>query len=293
MKSIKEIHPVAALFCFVGVIVITVFFSNPWLTALSLVGGFSAFCFLEKRGKILKESGFYILIITVTALINPLFSHRGATPLFFINNNPITLEALLYGAYLGTTVVSVMLWFRCFNTVITEDKLLYLIGRISPKTALLLSTALRYIPLLKLEAEKIRQVQKTTGLYAVDSAVDKLKGGCRVFSALVGRSLENALDTGMSMKARGYGLNGRTNFSLYTFKKSDIAFLTAVILLNIGFCAAAIKSDLNITFYPQIIFPEVGLSTVLGFLCFGTLALLPFFTELKEALAWKYYKSKI
>ena len=41
--------------------------------------------------------GFYVPLFLLVAVTNPLFSHNGVTPLFFLNGNPVTLEALLYG----------------------------------------------------------------------------------------------------------------------------------------------------------------------------------------------------
>lgn len=41
---------------------------------------------------------------------------------------------------------AVILWFECFNVVMTSDKLLCLFGRLSPSVSLLLSMALRFVP---------------------------------------------------------------------------------------------------------------------------------------------------
>ncbi len=291
MRSMKEIHPVVSLFFFISVLSVTMFFSNPYYAFSSMLGALIFLVCLNKN--ITKELFFYLAIITVVSVTNPLFSHRGTTPLFFINNNPITLEAFFYGVNLGLTMVAVMLWFRCFNLVLTQEKILYLLGRISPKTALLLSNALRYIPLLKVQALKIQQVQKSAGLYTGDSLVDRIRGFTRVFSTLVGWSLENAVETGQSMKARGYGLKGRTYFSQNIFRKTDIVLLVVLLFLDFCFCVCALKTDLNVTFYPIVSFPEISVYGVLGMGAFAVLCLVPFVIELRENLGWKYYKSRI
>ena len=93
-------------------------------------------------------------------------------------------------------LVAVLIWFRCFNLVITDDKWLYLTAKISPKISLLLSSALRFVPLLKEQSKKIKNAQKAMGLYSSESWFDKLKSVLRVYSALIGWSLEKAVDTG-------------------------------------------------------------------------------------------------
>lgn len=85
----------------------------------------------------------------LVAVTNPLFSHNGVTPLFYLNGNPVTLEAFVYGAAIAVMVVGVMLWCRCYSAVMTSDKFLYLFGRAIPKLALVLSMALRFIPMFK------------------------------------------------------------------------------------------------------------------------------------------------
>ncbi|MEI3176077.1 MAG: hypothetical protein V8S96_06110 [Lachnospiraceae bacterium] len=69
---------------------------------------------------------------------------------------------------------------------------------------------------------------------------DKVRGGVRVFDSLVSWSMENSIDTADAMKARGYGLPGRTNFSLFRFRQRDVILLcimggfSAVILACFG-----------------------------------------------------------
>ncbi len=73
------------------------------------------------------------------AIANPLFNHRGSTALFYIGLNPVTLEALLYGVCSAGMLISVFIWFRCYLSLMTNDKFLYLFGRIAPATALIVS----------------------------------------------------------------------------------------------------------------------------------------------------------
>lgn len=56
--------------------------SNPVYTAVSLSCALTVFiCVRDKRG-VLRELSGYLLLFFIMALLNPLFVHRGSTPLF-------------------------------------------------------------------------------------------------------------------------------------------------------------------------------------------------------------------
>lgn len=49
----------------------------------------------------------------------------------------------------------------------------------------------------------------------------KVRYALNMVSILVTWALENAIETADSMKSRGYGLKGRTAFSIYRFNRRD------------------------------------------------------------------------
>ena len=63
------------------------------------------------------------------------------------------------------------------------------------------------------------------------------KTAITILSIMLTWSLENALETADSMKSRGYGLPGRTAFSIYRFDSRD-----KLALLWLGFCGAYLLS---------------------------------------------------
>ena len=77
------------------------------------------------------------------ALLNPLISHNGVTPLLFFRGNPITLEALCYGAVLGGLLSSLLLWGSIYSHLVDGEKILWLLGAVRPQAALLLPAAMR------------------------------------------------------------------------------------------------------------------------------------------------------
>ena len=292
MTDIKRLHPSALMLYFITVILLPMFVLDPVILAFSLAGSVLCLICVKKSGE---KSGIwlYIILFFGITLINPLISHHGETELFFINNKPVTLEAIIYGAVSAIMIVGIIIWFRSFSLVMTGEKLLYLTGSVLPKSSLILCTALRYIPLFKQQSAKIRNAQKAMGLYSADNITDKLKGSARVFSILTTWSLENSIDTADSMKARGYGLKHRKPFSLFKYHVSDVVFTVIAAMLAAGAITFAAVGGLSMEFYPNIVLPTASPLIILCYVFYGALALLPALLELKESIKWKYLTSAI
>lgn len=290
MRVLAESNPVVTTVYFVAVAGIAMFSANPVISAISLLGAVVLFVMNNGR-KNLSTHFFSLLLFAVMALVNPLVSHNGATVLFVMNNNPVTLEALVYGICAALTVIAVLYWFRSFSQIMTEDKLLYLFGTLSPKLALTLSMALRYVSLFGTQIKKVQTSQKALGLYKDDNIVDSFKGGMRVFSIMVTWALENGIITADSMSARGYGTGKRSRFSLFRFKTEDVFLISAAIVLTLLSVYGTIGTTFE--FYPHISVTEVDTRAIIGYASYGLLNLMPVIIGVKEELKWKYLRSKI
>ena len=190
-------------------------------------------------------------------------------------------------------IIAVLLWSKSYSKIVTSDKFLYLFGRAAPKTALILSVAMRYVPILKQQAQKTKDAQKTLGLYSQGSVTDNAVSAVKVYSALVGWSLENAVETGMHMRARGWGRGKRTAFSTFRFRLKD-GILLAGAGVTAGLIAAAYShGDLTFSFYPDLTPLPLNPVSVGAYVCFGLLAFLPFFVETEESIRWTCLRSKI
>ncbi len=290
MRTFADSNPIAAAVYFLVVSGIAMFSANPVISAISLVG--AVVLFLMNNGRTSLSTHFFSAVLfAVMAIVNPLVSHNGATVLFVMNNNPVTLEALIYGVCAALTVVAVLYWFRSFSQIMTSDKLLYLFGALSPKHALTLSMALRYVPLFGTQIKKVHASQKALGLYKDDNIVDSFRGGMRIFSVMITWALENGIVTADSMTARGYGMGKRSSFSLFRFKSEDVFLICATLVFSVLSIYGTIGAEFE--FYPYISVPEADLRSVVGYISYGTMNLLPIIIGVKEGLKWKYLKSKI
>ena len=293
MKAFSKLHPTVLLAYFAVMLAFSMFIRNPVTVGLSLCGA-AAFCaMLTDAKEKLNDLKFYIPLTVLITVTNPLFSHNGRTPLFFLNGNAFTLEAIWYGVFIALMLIAVLLWSKSYSKIVTGDKFLYLFGRVLPKTALILSVALRYVPILKQQAQKTRDAQKTLGLYSTGSMADNAVSTAKVYSALVGWSLENAVETGRHMKARGWGRGKRTSFSVFRFRKADAAALAFIALAAVLVGLAAARGELTFSFYPAPTPLPLSAVPAAAYACFGALAFLPFLIETEELVRWSCLRSKI
>ena len=292
MHTLEELHPVTIFLYFMAVSGIAMFCMNPVLLIFSLAGAIFYFL-IRNKTKFLKRHFFSFLLFLILMLINPLVSHNGVTVLFILNDNPVTLEALLYGADSATMILAVLYWLSSFSQIMTSEKILYLFGAVSPKTALLLSMTLRFIPLFNQQWKKTQEAQKTLGYYQTDNIIDSIKNHFQVFDTVLTWSLENGIITANSMEARGSEIGKRTNFSIHKFYPEDYILIIIILILTGITIFSICFHTLDIQFYPAISHTEINLLSITGLTAYFFLAILPSALQIEVSLRWKYLQSKI
>ena len=290
MKGFSEYNPAVVALVIFSITGVAMFTDYPVFSALTLTGGMLYYTIRIGRDSIKGHPRFLALFL-ILALASPLISHNGRTVLFVLNDNPVTLEALLYGVNSAASMVGALYWLLCFTQMMTSDKLLYITGRLSPKLSLVLSMALRSVPLYQAQAKKIRDAQKAMGLFKDDNIIDDILGNMRIFSALATWALENGIITADSMAAKGYGICRRTQFSAFRFGTADVILLIADIVLLTASAFAAYS--VTFVFYPDITAGTPDIAGVCGLTAYGILVLLPSVIETEASLRWNYLQSKI
>ena len=291
IRYFQNLHPAVSMCYFVLVLGLTLGCMHPVTVALSLTG--AAWFSIQLRGlrafgRTMQFVGPMFLLI---ALANPLFNHRGVTMLFLLFNQWITLEAILYGLVSACSLCAVVLWFTCYQVVMTSDKFLYLFGQIAPATSLLITMTLRFIPQLQKSSREIRSAQQM--LREEDTRLfQKIGTAMRNLSVLLTMSMENAVETADSMKARGYGTARRTTFHLFRFDGRDARTLGLILALACICITARAYGHGSMEFYPSMTPVVLGPSSYTMFTLYGVLMLLPGLLEGKEAARWRSYGLK-
>mgnify|MGYP003377785743 CR=1 FL=1 len=236
------------------VIAFTMFLMHPVSLAISLVSALVYAVYLNGR-RAVRASLLYLLpMMAVAALVNPAFNHKGATILTYLpSGNPLTLESILYGVAAAAMLAAVITWFSCYTAVMTSDKFVYLFGRIIP---------------------------------ALSLVIQRLRNGITILSIMVTWSLENAIETADSMKSRGYGLPGRTAFSIYRFDSRDRAALAWLLYCGFFLFCGGMAKGFYWRYYPTAKGVPLTPLTVSLQLVYLALCLTPVILNMRADWAW-------
>lgn len=288
-------HPTVNFLYFAFVLIASMFFMHPVCLVVSLASAFLYSTILSGRRALKFNFVYMIPMMLVAALVNPAFNHEGVTIITYLHTgNPLTLESIVYGFAASVMLVSVICWFSCYNAVMTSDKFIYLFGRVIPALSLIISMVLRFVPRFKAQIRIISNAQKCVGRDVGNgSLLQRAKNGLTILSIMVTWALENAIETADSMKSRGYGLPGRTAFSIFRFDRRDKMALAVIGGLGLYVLAGAAFGGLYWRYFPSMKGAHGGIFSVSLFIAYGALCLTPVIIEIQEDRKWRHLESNI
>jgi energy-coupling factor transport system permease protein len=285
-------HPLINILYFVQVIAYSMLFLHPVCLCISFLCAFTYAVELNGRRALRFALVFMLPMLLIAALLNPAFTHRGVTILAYLpSGNPLTLESIVYGIAAALMLITVISWFSCYNAVMTSDKFVYLFGRIIPALSLILSMALRLVPRFKSQIIVISNAQRCIGRDVSNGGVlRRARHGIKILSIMVTWALENAIETADSMRSRGYGLPGRTAFSIFKFDRRDRGALIFLLLCGAYIITGAALGGLRFIYYPIISGSwtpySISIFTVLAALC-----AMPLLVNKLADLKWRQIKT--
>ena len=292
--SFSSYHPLVNFLFFTEVLGFSMFLLHPLCLVISLFCALGYDLYLNgKKALGLCFKGILPMMV-FTALLNPLFNHEGVTILTWLpSGNPLTLESILYGFAAAAMLATVVLWFACFNAVITSDKFVYLFGRIIPALSLVLSMSLRFVPRFLQQMKVVTRAQKCIGKDpSRGSLLHRIRCAGGILSTMISWALENGIDTADSMKSRGYGLPGRSAFSIYRFDRRDKQTTLLLVALGLMVLAGAVLDGLTWRYFPTIRWSATPVSFV-TLTAYLALCAVPIILNRKEDRKWNALRSKI
>lgn len=270
MRALEKMHPVPCFLYFLAVIGFTVFSRDPVILAESIIGAITAAVLTEKSGAL----PFLAVTAAAVTLTNPLFSHNGVTVLFFVGDLAFTLEAVVYGLAFSAMLCAVVLWSASSVRLLTGDKYIWLFGRLLPSAGLVLSCAIRFVPLF---AVRTRDFIGSRGAVTI-------KGMAAAFSASLSYSAEQAMITADSMKSRGYGTAKRSFYSRYRMTGGDVRVLAVVLLCGTACIVLTVCGAGRFYYYPAVSALRLNAANIALYVCFGALCVLPAALIVREEL---------
>ena len=277
--AFSGVHPGVNLAFFVSALGLTMFIQQPVYLLISMVSGCAYLLYLQGSKGFLRQVGYLVPILVMMAIMNPMFNHEGVTVLWYLpNDNPITFEAICFGLASAAMMGASIVWFNCCNTVFTSDKIIYLFGRAIPALSLLISMTLRFVPRFKNFLQSVLRTQKA--MHKPENTKEKLQQALAAFSATVSWAMEQSIVSADSMKSRGYGVQGRTAFSIYLFEKRDGVTLILLVLMSLGTVLPCVTGHTAWNYYPSLSGQLLGPVQLMAYLCYGGMCNLPLIINL-------------
>lgn len=228
---------------FIGII----FLANNWLTYLLLL----AFALTAIRLSTIKLSFFIngvkplIWLILFTVVLQVLFT-GGSTVYFDWGPIIVSQEGLLNGVFIFCRFV-LIIFMSTLLTLTTmplslTDAIEYLLRPLKVvkvpvyEIALMLSIALRFVPTLMDETEKIMNAQRARGVdFGEGNIFQQMKSIVPILIPLFVSSFNRAEELATAMEARGYkGGEGRTKYRQLEWVPRDTIAMMAYALLTVG-----------------------------------------------------------
>lgn len=230
-------HPLVSFLFYAGAVTLSILLLHPVFLLFSLVIVLLINLIHDRLAGLRRWKYFLIITFLLMTSLNPLFNQRGRHLLFAIGEHRITLEAVLYGSMNALSIITIIALFISYNVIMTPNKLLFLFAKILPQFAVLLMLTLRFIPLMRRRLEEIAIIQKSKGI-SVRSGNwrTRVKTAMQFVQALLTFSLEEAIQTADSMKARGYGTRTRSSYEYFRFHGPDamaVLYLTGLFMVMI------------------------------------------------------------
>ncbi|EUJ53791.1 FAD export ECF transporter transmembrane subunit FmnA [Listeria fleischmannii] len=184
-----------------------------------------------------------IWLILFTVMMQMLFTSGGV---IYLDFGPITISSfgIINGIYVFIRFTLIIILSTAITLTTTPmdltDAIAYLLQPFKylkmpvQDIALMLSVALRFIPTLMEETDKIMKAQRARGVeFGEGNLFEQMKVVVPIFIPLFVSSFNRAEELADAMEARGYrGDEGRTRFKILHFHWIDVVALLVLILLT-------------------------------------------------------------
>lgn len=288
-------HPLVCLCYFAFVIGVSMFSMHPAVLAISLAGSLAYRGYAGGMRALRDTLALALTACLLPMAINPLFNRAGETVLFrFWWGAPCTLEAVLFGAATGLMLSCVIVWFACYQAVMTSDKVMCLFGRVLPSLSLLFSMVLSFVPRLVTQTRRLERAQVGIGCGCGSGGLlYRLRRASKTVSALATWALEGSVQTADSMRSRGYGTAVRTSYARIRFEVRDASVLAFICMLVLAFTLASVGGAFGVRWYPSIQTAIPGPSYWAGLVFWSVICLLPVAIDGVSEARWSALRSSI
>ena len=278
--KLKEGHPAVILLFFGAVLVVTMLTRHPATALLSLLAAFILRIRLAGLKKALKSLLYLIPMMLLMVVFNSLFNDRGMTSLFSFWKLSMTLESVIYGLVSGFVLSAVMLWFQSYNDMMDSGRFLALMGKRLPVISMMISMIFRFIPQAMAHGREIEISRRA--LLGDPQRRFRLAEAIRMTSVLMAWSMENAIETADSMRAKSFDAGRRRAYGRIRWSGRDIPALASIIIFTTIAAAGGAAGGSAFLYYPYLTIPArawEGGAVAIWHLGCAALFSIPFLTD--------------
>lgn len=287
MLTFHQFHPLTLVIYYIFLFVILWLFKEPSVVLLLFLSIYLFWSFSQNKKNQLNELFFIGCICILIIIFTIYFYHNGATAIFYLNDQAVTLEVILYSIVIAGAVAATWISWQALITSLPTKKVIYLTSNLSVTLAIALSNLIRWIPNGKQQFQHVMETQQSIGYFSSQSFFERLFKIIKIWINSYYIALENTFQKSSVMNERGFKSGKRTYFQHYRFGKLDFILIFSIcitfIMLFINY------DELRYYFFP--IRKEMTMEPM--FLLAYFFITLPIIIQFKGWVQWNYYKSKI
>ncbi|MEA2210039.1 MAG: energy-coupling factor transport system permease protein [Solirubrobacteraceae bacterium] len=191
-------------------------------------------------------------------LVNVLVSRQGLTVFARLGDlgpfgrGDLTVEAAVYGVVIALKVTLLILVTALAGLAVDPDELLRGLRRLSFRSALTATLATRMLPVLAADAQRLAEAQRTRPNGAAQGA----RGRVALLGAVIGGSLDRAMDVAATLEVRGYAAGtparGTGRGAHRPLSRHDVAFAFSAVAVIALALVGRLSGVAAFDSYPQI-----------------------------------------
>jgi energy-coupling factor transport system permease protein len=284
----ERFHPLVNFLYYSGSMILLILMLHP----IFLCFGFMVILSINyMHDKLQGVKTWLFLMVSMAVFItimNPIFNERGRHVLWVVAEHRITFESIMYGCMNALSIISIILIFISYNQIMTPNKLLFLFSKFLPQFATLLMLTLRFITLMRRRLSEITLIQRSKGISVTEGKwKTRAKTGMLYVQTLLTFSLEEAIQTADSMKARGYGSGTRSSYEHFRLRGIDIIACIGLIIFLFVLLTGRIYGYGVLTIYPIMDAWQLSFVDTALLILYCLFLSFPIFVEAGEMFRWR------
>lgn len=247
---LHRMNPLSKIFAVTGIILLSVFTTNSTFLGFLVLGIFLASLKAGLQQELLRQLKLLIFLSLTLILLTIFTLNSGDTIGYLIPAGiltagglvPVTTGALDFGTVLSLRFFAMLFAFQLLVVTTKPSDLMKALLEIHIPVdyVLMFVIALRFIPSLQVEGQRIHEAQLARGYNPGKGIRGKIRSVKPILVPLVANSLGRTQVLGLTMDMRGYRSRQSAEKRRLSWNRTDVATVGFVALMGIGVIATGL-----------------------------------------------------